>query len=245
MLKKNSALRTILQAIGIVKPIPAAGDSHKDQFQYAMRTAQTIAKKNPRALADFVRLLARPSIAERMAVCGLFNEHQNKNHFTLNNSMVEQYWFGTGRAVTETGKSFDNIMQQIHTTRDLYLGRDLVVPFPWHAERFVNNLATLGSVNENPWQQDNINHHITLWLPLGIAWVTGGNHSITAGIIQGEGKITAHDIYDISPIYEHVVCDGETFRTTHYNEVIAPVTSPEWAAIFEIGRIMLERGVSA
>ena len=98
--------------------------------------------------------------------------------------------------------------------------------------------------NWGSWRQD-WNHDIEYWLPLGIGWVKGGNHSITSGIIQGEGTIIIEEVYDISAVYQHVICDGDTFRRQHDGSKIASVKNVEFAGIFEIGRLMLQNGVSA
>ena len=65
---------------------------------------------------------------------------------------------------------------------------------------------------------------------MGIGWVHGGNHSITAGILQAKGRIKPEIAYDISAVYKHVVCDGIAFRRSHDNSIIGPVSDLEIAA---------------
>lgn len=79
---------------------------------------------------------------------------------------------------------------------------------------------------------------------VGIVWVSNGNHSITAGIIRGEGKLRVGTIRDIRPVYQHVRYDGEHFHRSHDGSVIEPVRDPEFAAIFEVGRFMLKHSVA-
>ena len=57
------------------------------------------------------------------------------------------------------------------------------------------------------WKQDH-NNKIEYWLPFGIGFVHGGNHSITNGIVNGTGKINNYTTYDISDIYKYIICDG-------------------------------------
>jgi hypothetical protein len=68
-------------------------------------------------------------------------------------------------------------------------------------------------------------------------WVGGGNHSLTAGIVQHTGCVTPRAVLDISPVFAHVRA-GDGRR-------IAPVASLELAAIFEIGGLMHAHGLSA
>ena len=90
---------------------------------------------------------------------------------------------------------------------------------------------------------DEYNHIIDVWLPMGIVWVYGGNHSITIGIIQG-GEIEPTYYTDISKLYKYIKCDGEYFIEISTCKKISKVKSPELAAIFEIGRMMEEKNIS-
>ena len=95
------------------------------------------------------------------------------------------------------------------------------------------------------WQfQGYYDHSLALWLPLGIAWVNSGNHSLTVGVLQG-GCLPAEDAWDISRVYKYVNCDGRYFIRRHDGAGLAPVRRIESAALFEIGRLMVQHGVSA
>ncbi len=80
---------------------------------------------------------------------------------------------------------------------------------------------------------------------MGVGFVYGGNHSITSGIVQSEGFIETEHVYDISPLFDYVHCDGLHFYKTVDNEIIGDVYDLEFAAIFEVGRIMHKIGISA
>src|SRR5665213_2897030 len=121
------------------------------------------------------------------------------------------------------------------------LDRDIVIPNPWEPIRLQNAFSMLRPGGAwGRWREDK-NHQIELWEPIGIGWVHGGNHSICAGILTAAGTVTPDFGYDITPIYKHVVCDGRTFRRVHDRAVISDVASIEMAAIFEIGRLMIDR----
>lgn len=76
-----------------------------------------------------------------------------------------------------------------------------------------------------------------------MGWVIGGNHSIAAGIIHARGEMIPEIAYDISDVYDHVVCDGLDFRRAHDHSMITPVADLEMAAIFEVGRIIRDCGI--
>lgn len=100
----------------------------------------------------------------------------------------------------------------LKTEKVISLNRDLVLPWSWKKPRSVTCIAEIGKGRRSgEWRQDHNNHYVNLWLPMGIAWVGSGNHSISAGIIQGEGHITPENVYDISNVYEYVYCDGVNY----------------------------------
>ena len=51
--------------------------------------------------------------------------------------------------------------------------------------------------------------------------------------------------YDLTPVYEHVECDGTSFLRRHDGQPLGPILSVPGAALFEIGRLMVAFGVSA
>ena len=60
---------------------------------------------------------------------------------------------------------------------------------------------------------------------------------------MGEGKLEPNYIFDIRPLYEFVKCDGQYFKRTEDGSNIAEVKNIEIAAIFEIGRLMMEQNI--
>ena len=86
---------------------------------------------------------------------------------------------------------------------------------------------------------------VHVWLPWGIGFVGGGNHSLAAGIIESEGKIIPSEVHNMSRIFKLVECDGEYFTDKITRNRIAFVNSARTAAVFEIGRMMHKLKVSA
>ena len=81
-------------------------------------------------------------------------------------------------------------------------------------------------------------------LPFGIGLVTSGNHSIAAGIVDGQGCITTAAVQDISPLYQYVHYDGENFVRTFDGFVLSQPQDEESGMLYEIGRLMIRYGVS-
>jgi hypothetical protein len=150
--------------------------------------------------------------------------------------------FHYGAELTRNGQRLDDLKREVPAPRSLSLASDLIFPWPWNAGRIINAFSNLRPGGEwGRWQQD-LNHCIELWLPIGIGWVHGGNHSITAGILNGEGEIQPEITYDISRVYKHVICDGVKYYRK-YGKAIGVVPDFEMAAVFEIGRLIMKHKV--
>lgn len=122
---------------------------------------------------------------------------------------------------------------------EVRLASDVILPTAWRRSGYVSALATIGEGRaQGAWSQDP-NHSVSVWLPWRIAFVNGGNHSITAGILGGEGIVTATEVMDISPIFDLVECDGNEYKLKETGEIVAEVSDYRRAAVFEIGRLIL------
>ena len=73
---------------------------------------------------------------------------------------------------------------------------------------------------------------LAYWL---CAW---GNHSITAGILAGEGSLIPEHVYDMSWMFELVRTDGNNWFVE--GPKAEAVKSGRSAAVFEIGRLLVE-----
>lgn len=140
--------------------------------------------------------------------------------------------------------AFRDLKKEVKTSKKIKLSTDLILPWPWNRERLQTCISNIGEGREwGKWIQDYDNHSVEVWLPMGVAWVYGGNHSISIGIIQG-GEIEPEHYYDISDVYKYVRCNGIDYRRINDDVIIAPVRNVDYAAIFEIGRLLRERNMS-
>ncbi|GAA4880314.1 hypothetical protein GCM10023310_70630 [Paenibacillus vulneris] len=155
-------------------------------------------------------------------------------------------FFDISAVLTLDGKKFYDILfgNKLETQFKVDLTEDLVLPWPWNVDRYVTSITSIGSSRPwGEWEEDS-NHRVDMYLPLGICFVRGGNHSITSGIISGKGTVTTSKVYDISLVYDYVYTDGIYYRRTADNSIISSVQFIEFAVIFEIGRMLRERKIS-
>lgn len=208
------------------------------QFDHLMKMAEEIACKNPNALIDFIRALLRPIQSEHLIAVAEREIH------TAPNSINDWSFFFN---LLEFGR-FSVGKYQVNPSPKVivHLARDPVLPTPWHRDRYCDALAYIGTGKLlKQWKQDVTNHRVSVWLPWGIVFVGGGNHSIAAGILAGEGTLEATEVFDLRPLLDQVECDGHHYldRVTKAN--LAAVTDYRRAAVFEIGRLMQYYGVLA
>lgn len=120
----------------------------------------------------------------------------------------------------------------------LSLASDMVLPWPWSLSRYIDNLSMIGTAKGKPWQQDLNNHYVELWLPWRIGFVRGGNHSITAGILAGEGTLIPDRVWDMSFLFERISTNGIHWYVD--GKKTENVKSWRTAAVFEVGRLINE-----
>ncbi|MBX3059463.1 MAG: hypothetical protein KF770_23670 [Anaerolineae bacterium] len=199
--------------------------------------AQQIAISNPATLIELIRVLGKQ--VQWQLITDLFYWQTDR---PIDLVELQTYLFFDPQApLTPDGKSLYDLGQIKHTRQELSMGKDIILAQPWSVDKLYRAFRMIGNgKSSGRWQQDG-NHRIELWEPLHIAWVNGGNHSISAGMLQGEGSIVPVDVYDISGVFPYVRCDGEFYFRTYDNLKIGRVESVEFAAIFEIGRILANK----
>jgi hypothetical protein len=213
--------------------------AQREEFASIMEIARIIARKDPEALPALIKMIGRPAQARVMTKVLRHDQDAEDCEYEERNAL-----FDTTAPITPDGRSLEDLKREVPAPRPLKLGVDLVFPWPWHQGRVIDSLCELRPGGRGgEWRQDR-NHAVILWLPLGVGWVFGGNHSITAGIIHARGEVTPEETYDVSRVYKHVVCDGVEYKRVHDGKRIGPVPDLEMAAIFEIGRLIHKRRMS-
>lgn len=127
---------------------------------------------------------------------------------------------------------------KIEAEKTLDPPKNLIFTCPWNSERLTSAFLNIGENVENPWKHDRYNHTMTLIEPLNIGMMSSGNHSAAINIICNEAPIKVTHVLDLAPVYNEIYTDGFFFYLKTDDSVISEVTSVEFAAIFEIGRLI-------
>jgi len=211
-----------------------------DEAKDFKKSEESLNKEYEHPLIDVVRLVGRQLQSQYLT-----NLLYPKDPALIPKLFPEEVLFDPSSRISKDGTNFQDVMRELKTDKVISLNRDLVLPWSWKKSRLVSCIALIGEGRRRgQWQQDYNNHYVDLWLPMGIAWVYGGNHSISAGIIQGKGEIIPRYVYDIGDVYDYVYCDGVNYYRKEDGSIISPVINAEFAAIFEIGRMMKEICIS-
>jgi len=236
--KSRRAPRPLSRLSALRRRAAGGQRAQREEFESIMEIARIIARKDPQSLPALIKLIGRSSQARVMNKVLRYEQDAEDCEYEERNALFDPF-----APITPDGRRLDDLKRKVPAPRPLKLGVDLVFPWPWERGRIINSLCELrpgGAGGE--WRQDR-NHGIILWLPLGVGWVCGGNHSITAGIIHARGEVMPEETYDISRVYKHVVCDGVEYKRVHDGTRIGPVPDLEMAAIFEIGRLIKKHRV--
>lgn len=208
-------------------------DKRTSIFDNLIETAQRICDEDPRGLPALVKAILRP-----LQSLHIVDVAQKPKHHARDDIAYHRFF------VTDGGL-FPDPPRLSPAGYRIHLGRDLVLTTPWHRGRYVDALAHIGTGRKmGSWTEDVQNHSLTLCLPWGISFVGGGNHSIAAGILLGEGVVTPRSVLDYRGMFEHVHCDSRRFYNSKTGRVIAKTQDPCRAAVFEIGRLMHANEVS-
>jgi hypothetical protein len=210
----------------------------KNKFNHLLMVAEKIYLNNPRSLPDFVNLILRPLQAEfNIAVAEKgTNAIQNVNCSLLFGKFIHNYLWD------------DNNLRAVQLEPSKYtvsLNYHIVLPRAWDLDRYIDNLSSIGKRKNNvPWVQD-YNHDVEVWLPWGLVFVNGGNHSIMTGIVASEGKLIPESVCDYSYLLDEIYTDGVYWFDQNSKNILSKVVNYRIAAVFEIGRLMKKSNCSA
>ena len=200
------------------------------EFTNLMELAQDVAARDPRGLLDLVRLYTRPIQTELLLSCAKSPPHGGKADIAPHQLFMPR--------VPLVLTSHSHYPQLDETQFEVDLAKDPILPGPWYRERYAKALSEVGSGKKSgAWEQDR-NHSVAAILPWGIACVFGGNHSIAAGILAGEGVVTPCEAWDMSGLLAKVRCDGIHYVEIETGKPICKMHDPKMGAVFEIGRLL-------
>ncbi|MCL2886328.1 MAG: hypothetical protein FWF20_06015 [Betaproteobacteria bacterium] len=218
-----------------------ARNERKARFQQVMELARDVASIDPIGLQTLVRLVAAPLQAKTITSASHAAPHcaRGADDFSC-------LFFWDSLPVTPDGRQAYKISSRNSDQHfKLRLGVDPVLATPWHRDRLANAIATIGfGKRQGSWSEDE-NHRVLIVLPMGVGIVFGGNHSMAAGIANGEGFVTSTEVQDLTPLYAYVQYDGLSFLRIHDGAQLSQPEDEEPGMLFEIGRLMVEHGVIA
>jgi len=188
---------------------------------------------------DLIRLLGRKLQTDYLMRLLYCDEEVDKDELLYSTLFIDE------DIEIEDGIKVRNLLKVVDDDYRVYLKHDLILAWPSKRVKLINCLKQIGEGREKGlWKEDKKNHFVELWMPIGIVWVNGGTHSIATGIIQGEGVIQPEITYDMTQTYAYIYSDGKHFYRKSNNKPICRVHSVEFAAIFEIGRLMVKHNIT-
>ncbi|MEH6989618.1 DUF6710 family protein [Cytobacillus firmus] len=212
-------------------------------FKSIMAVAISLLKNDsPIRLYDLIYALGKPYQFEVINQC-IKDKPLSKDkafafeHLFLKNAN-EKYLF---TKLDESGMFINYTNSRTMTT--IHPSSSLIFSFPWNLNRLCDAFKDVGEKVGNKWEHDPLNHRVVHFYPLNIGYVTNGNHSTVMNIINNEAPMNITEELDLAPVYDEIYTDGQYFRRIHDDIIVDEVTSVEFAAIFEIGRLILNNSL--
>lgn len=196
---------------------------------------QLVEQQNNEGLRDLMKIVLRPVQALHLSDAYLKPEHK---------ATTELWWLdsmGWGGYVPALGMSVDKyiLAECLRAGSDsdsIDLASDMIFPTVWHPTSLVRTLGQIGDGRPCGAFKQSLNHKVTSMPLLTIAWVSGGNHSISQAVIRGEGVIVPREVIDISSLIPHIRFDGRKWRCIEND---APLGEPRYEAfgwVWELAR---------
>lgn len=209
----------------------------REAFQHIMIQATNIEQDDPQQLRRFVRLLGKRRQGEILEAIFVYDG----GIFPPLPPFME--WFNQwGQeapsyiSLTPEGRTAKDLIRVIRRPRRVSFKTDLVLPAPCNMSRLRQRIENQESRITQGWSK----RIVLVYEPFGIVLVDYSDAECLASLIDQEGEVEVDYFHDYSDLYQYVYCDGKNFIRTWDGHVIAPVFDVEFAAIFEIGRILLK-----
>lgn len=205
-----------------------------ESLQWSIKTAESHGEE---ALKGLALALSRLIQAEVMA--DVFTDARHGPRF---DSSKDGLLWDQQLPINASGQTMESILDPHPDWLPVNLRNSIVFASPWEPWRMCRAMQEIGAGKKlGEWRQDKPNHQLEAWLPLPIVWVMNGNHSVTTGILHGEGEACVDRVFDASNLFKSVFSDGLNWRRSDNGEVLAEVASLPMAGIFEVARILCLR----
>jgi hypothetical protein len=219
-------------------------DNSADHFKSILSFAlEILDSDHPKVIYDLIYSLGKPYQIKLINDCVMgnslsrdsapFEEHLFFKHIHKKYSLKK----------TDISGSYKNYSKPT-TKKTLLPNETLIFTFPWHNKRLSDAFSTIGKKVGNPWMHDSLNHRVTYIFPINIGYVTNGNHSTAINILNNEAPMNVTEELDLTTIYDEIYTDGLYFKRVDDDSIVDRVASIEFAAIFEIGRMILNKNIT-
>lgn len=213
-------------------------------FQHIMNIADILAEEgNVEGLKDLIKLVLRPIQSVHLLDAYTSAQHEGKGslcytkdigiegllHIVLNGQIVNNKGF-VAWCISETCMVDDKSLYP-----HLELSKDIVLSTPWHLSSLTNTIGSIGQHRSQGMFRQGQNHVVIYQYPLMIGWVSGGNHSIMQGILQG-GALVPEEVHDISPLIGAVKFDEKQWICCHSGVPLGKPRYSEFGWCWEIAR---------
>ncbi|WBF17731.1 DUF6710 family protein [Halomonas elongata] len=211
----------------------------RERFENVMKVARDVANQDPHSLSTVVRWVAYPLQGRVINSVVMSDKNCAREGYTL----VDHLSVPGLSVIDDNGTKACDLFRKSEKEFQVILGKDPVLAGPWGKGSTVTAMAHCGHGKSNgDWRQD-LNHKVTMVLPFGVCVVGGGNHSLSAGIANSEGRVVTKESIDIALLYDYVRYDGESFLRTSDDIVLRTPDDEEIGMLFEIGRLMKDLDV--
>lgn len=221
----------------IARPaLPIRGNlTQADKWESLMWMVDTASAHGPKALTGLVLALSR-IIQAKVFEDYFINARPNGSANTEVNDLL---WDHELKCLPD-GRCISQILAPSKRKVSVNIQDSAVFPNVWEPWRLARAMENIGPKSTcGKWRQDH-NHHAFAWLPWPLIWVYNGNHSVTAGMLRGGGKLRCDITYDASPLLKCVRTDGLKWFPMEGTKAFAKVQSLPMAAIFVIGQRLIE-----
>ncbi|ASI93588.1 DUF6710 family protein [Vibrio rotiferianus] len=198
--------------------------SNTEEMTHLLRRASALAeRKNVEGLKDLIRTIWRRLQSRQMLEPYLVDDHQ-----------------ATGCIDLVIG-SFGELHSCYAGRVDTYISlSEPIITFPWHPERIIRNLGSIGPDRLMGNFKPSTNHSVNYYWPIMLGQVTGGNHSIAQGIIMGEGEVKVEDWYNLAPLLNKYRNNGHAWICQERNEIVKYCDCPELGMAWEVSRFLAD-----
>lgn len=201
----------------------------KQDFERIVDIGKQIHSSNPDALFPYMRALLKKVQSDLFLRFLIADEHKAPETDTGLFFGLRACFYSGEKWLTEA---------RLDERHEVDLREDIVISSPWMRQRFVNAMSTIGrECPKGTWRKDK-NHYVTLLLPFRIAWFENGNHSSITGVLKQEGVAEADVVYDVTKLYNKIHTDGVFFYETSTGRRLSEVYYIEFAAAYELGRLI-------